>query len=202
MRHLISFIILFFSCISLSANANKVTVTGTVTDSDGQPLTGALVSVAGSAATAATDIDGKFLLADIPVGSVLQASFIGYAPAEVSVVEGTTVYPMVLEVNHSVLDEVVVVGYATQKKVNLTGSVASISKDAFSDRPVTNVTNALAGLASGMTVTNSGGNTPGYESQSIRVRGQGTLNDAAPLVVVDGMTGIALSDINPQAIAN
>ena len=202
MRHLISFIILFFSCISLSANANKVTVTGTVTDSDGQPLTGALVSVAGSAATAATDIDGKFLLADIPVGSVLQASFIGYAPAEVSVVEGTTVYPMVLEVNHSVLDEVVVVGYATQKKVNLTGSVASISKDAFSDRPVTNVTNALAGLASGMTVTNSGGNSPGYESQSIRVRGQGTLNDAAPLVVVDGMTGIALSDINPQDIDN
>ncbi len=72
----------------------------------------------------------------------------------------------------------------------------------LADRPVTNATNALAGLAAGLTVTNSGGNTPGYESQSITVRGLGTLNNAAPLVVVDGMTGIALSDINPQDIEN
>ncbi|MDE6611421.1 MAG: TonB-dependent receptor, partial [Muribaculaceae bacterium] len=70
------------------------------------------------------------------------------------------------------------------------------------DRPITNATNALAGLAAGLTVTNSGGNTPGFEAQSILVRGQGTLNNAAPLVVVDGMTGIALSDINPQDIEN
>lgn len=100
------------------------------------------------------------------------------------------------------LDEVVVVGYATQKKVNLTGSVASIGATSFEDRPVTNVTGALAGLAAGLTVTNSGGNTPGYESQGIYVRGQGTLNNSAPLVVVDGMTGIALGDINPQDIEN
>ena len=95
-----------------------------------------------------------------------------------------------------------VVGYATQRKADLTGSVASISASALADRPVTNATNALAGLAAGLTVTNSGGNTPGYESQSITVRGLGTLNNAAPLVVVDGMTGIALSDINPQDIEN
>lgn len=94
----------------------------------------------------------------------------------------------------------VVVGYATQKKADLTGAVSSISSRALSDRPLTNATNALAGLASGLTVTNSGGNTPGYESQSILVRGQGTLNNSAPLVVIDGMTGIALSDINPQDI--
>lgn len=100
------------------------------------------------------------------------------------------------------LDEVVVVGYATQKKVNLTGSVASIGTTSFEDRPVTNVTGALAGLAAGLTVTNSGGNTPGYESQGIYVRGQGTLNNSAPLVVVDGITGIALGDINPQDIEN
>lgn len=100
------------------------------------------------------------------------------------------------------LDEVVVVGYATQKKVDLTGAVASVSVDALEDRPLTNATNALAGLAAGLTVTNSGGNTPGFESQSITVRGLGTLNNAAPLVVVDGMTGIALSDLNPQDISN
>lgn len=100
----------------------------------------------------------------------------------------------------SQLNDVVVVGYATQRKVNLTGAVSSVSSKALQDRPLVNVTNALAGLAAGMTVVNSGGNTPGYEAQSILVRGQGTLNDAAPLVVVDGMTGIALSDINPQDI--
>ncbi|MDE6151744.1 MAG: TonB-dependent receptor [Prevotella sp.] len=100
----------------------------------------------------------------------------------------------------SQLNDVVVVGYATQRKVNLTGAVSSVSSKALQDRPLINVTNALAGLAAGMTVVNGGGNTPGYEAQSILVRGQGTLNDAAPLVVVDGMTGIALSDINPQDI--
>lgn len=100
----------------------------------------------------------------------------------------------------SVLDEVVVVGYATQKKVDLTGAVSSIGPSTLADRPVTNVTDALAGLAAGLSVSNTGGNTPGYELQSIVVRGLGTLNDAAPLVVVDGMTGIALSDLNPQDI--
>jgi TonB-linked SusC/RagA family outer membrane protein len=104
--------------------------------------------------------------------------------------------------NVSGLDEVVVVGYATQKKIDLTGAVSSISSASLADRPITNATNALAGLAPGLTVTNSGGNTPGYESQSIRVRGQGTLNDSAPLVVVDGVTGISISDINPQDIAS
>src|SRR5690606_27072448 len=70
------------------------------------------------------------------------------------------------------------------------------------DRPVTNATNALAGLAPGLSVSNTGGNTPGYESQTIQVRGQGTLNNSSPLVVIDGMTGGSISDINPQDIAN
>ena len=109
-------------------------------------------------------------------------------------------YSITLRPRASQLEEVVVVGYGAQRRVDLTGSVATIGADALADRPVTNATNALAGLAPGLTVTNSGGNTPGYESQTIRVRGMGTLNDAAPLVVVDGMTGIAISDLNPQDI--
>ena len=98
------------------------------------------------------------------------------------------------------LDEVVVVGYGTQKKVNMTGAVASVKVDALGDRPITNATDALAGLAAGLSVTNSGGNTPGFEAQTIRIRGQGTLNDSSPLVVIDGMTGNNISDINPQDI--
>ena len=98
------------------------------------------------------------------------------------------------------LDEVVVVGYGTQKKVNMTGAVASVKVGALGDRPITNATDALAGLAAGLSVTNSGGNTPGFEAQTIRIRGQGTLNDSSPLVVIDGMTGNNISDINPQDI--
>lgn len=84
----------------------------------------------------------------------------------------------------------------------MTGAVSAINVGTLTDRPVTNATNALAGLAPGLTVTNSGGNTPGYEAQNITVRGHGTLNNSAPLVVIDGMTGIAISDINPQDIEN
>lgn len=129
-------------------------------------------------------------------------SYVGYKPQEVTVSPEKKEYSVTLYDDNSLLDEVVVVGYATQKKVDLTGAVSSVSADALENRPLTNATNALAGLAAGLTVTNSGGNTPGYESQSITVRGLGTLNNAAPLIVVDGMTGISLSDINPQDITN
>ncbi len=147
-----------------------------------------------------TDLDGNFSLAGVPAGATLEISYVGYQPREVAVADGKTMYSITLRPRASQLEEVVVVGYGAQRRVDLTGSVATIGADALADRPVTNATNALAGLAPGLTVTNSGGNTPGYESQTIRVRGMGTLNDAAPLVVVDGMTGIAISDLNPQDI--
>ncbi len=178
-------------------------ISGTVTDRKGQPVIGATVKVKEDVRkNAVTDIDGNFKLSDIPDSCTLQVSYIGFMPMETNVTPDKSEYSIIMQVNHSVLDEVVVVGYATQKKVDLTGAVSSVSVDALEDRPITNATNALAGLAAGLTVTNSGGNTPGFEAQSILVRGQGTLNNAAPLVVVDGMTGIALSDINPQDIEN
>lgn len=178
-------------------------ISGTVTDRKGQPVIGATVKVKEDVRkNAVTDIEGNFKISDIPDSCTLQVSYIGFMPMETKVTPDKSEYSITMRVNHSVLDEVVVVGYATQKKVDLTGAVSSISVDALEDRPITNATNALAGLAAGLTVTNSGGNTPGFEAQSILVRGQGTLNNAAPLVVVDGMTGIALSDINPQDIEN
>lgn len=178
-------------------------ISGTVTDRKGQPVIGATVKVKEDVRkNAVTDIDGNFKISDIPDSCTLQVSYIGFMPMETKVTPDKSEYSIIMQVNHSVLDEVVVVGYATQKKVDLTGAVSSVSVDALEDRPITNATNALAGLAAGLTVTNSGGNTPGFEAQSILVRGQGTLNNAAPLVVVDGMTGIALSDINPQDIEN
>lgn len=189
---------------SLAVRDESRAVTGKVTDKSGEAVIGASVKLKGDAEVfTVTDVDGKFSLPNIPAsGGTLQVSYVGFTPKEMPLFPGKDDYPIVLDNDRSMLDEVVVVGYATQKKVNLTGSVASIGATSFEDRPVTNVTGALAGLAAGLTVTNSGGNTPGYESQGIYVRGQGTLNNSAPLVVVDGMTGIALGDINPQDIEN
>ncbi len=178
-------------------------ITGTVTDTAGEPVTGAVISVNGKPEVSAmADIDGAFSIKIDSRDTKLNISAVGYYPASVNVNKRKDTVDAVLKSSMSQLDEVIVVGYSTQKKVDLTGAVSSVNTGALEDRPVTNVTNALAGLAAGLTVTNSGGNTPGYESQSILVRGQGTLNNSAPLVVVDGMTGIALSDINPQDIEN
>lgn len=185
-----------------SAAEETVSVRGTVYDRGGQPVIGASVMIKGEEAIiAVTDIDGKFTVTVPPV-CTLTVLYVGCLPADIAVVPGLDEYAAVVEPDNSILDEVVVVGYATQKKVDLTGAVSTVSAGALEDRPITNVTEVLAGLAAGLTVTNSGGSTPGYESQSITVRGQGTLNNASPLVVVDGMTGIALSDINPQDIGS
>lgn len=184
------------------ATSGARAVNGTVYDRGNQPVIGASVRIKGKEAIiAVTDIDGKFS-AKVPGDCTLSVSYVGCKPATIKVVDGQNDYSAVVEPDNSVLDEVVVVGYATQKKVDLTGAVSSVSAGALEDRPLTNVTDALAGVAAGLTVTNSGGSTPGYESQSITVRGQGTLNNASPLVVVDGMTGISLSDLNPQDISS
>lgn len=195
------YLILPFMLIAGIAVAHADTITGTVTDDTGEAIIGANISLNDSTEVIAVrDSNGKFSIDDLDGDETLKVTYLGYEPEKVRLVKDKESYHIVLRPDVEKLDEVVVVGYATQKKVNLTGAVSSISSDALSDRPLTNATNALAGLAAGLTVTNSGGNTPGYESQSIMVRGQGTLNNSAPLVVVDGMTGISISDINPQDI--
>ncbi|MDE7119538.1 MAG: TonB-dependent receptor, partial [Muribaculaceae bacterium] len=188
----------------LQAASQAMEITGSVTDDTGETVPGATIRVKDRPKTiAVTDLDGNFAMANVMAGDTLEVSFIGFDTTLEPIVAGKTNYQIILGRNQeSVLDEVVVVGYSTQRKVDLTGSVSSISSSKLADRPLTNATNALAGLASGLTVTNAGGNTPGYEAQSITVRGMGTLNNAAPLVVVDGMTGVAISDINPQDIEN
>lgn len=206
MRHHISVFYLLLATVLPALADNSVAasgrnVSGIVADERREPVIGATVNLRrNSGIITVTDADGNFRLDGVTDNDTLQVSYLGYVDALVPVVAGKSSYSVVLRTDASLLDEVVVVGYSTQRKVDLTGSVASIGSDVLKDRPLTNVTNALAGLAAGLTVTNSGGNTPGYESQSILVRGQGTLNNSAPLVVVDGMTGIALSDINPQDI--
>lgn len=178
-------------------------IQGLVTDEYGEPLIGATVKIKNNPSVSTiTDTDGRFSLQNVRDNDFLIVSYIGFETDKIQLTGGKERYKIVLSPTTSQLDEVVVVGYAVQKKVDLTGAVSSIGSSSLADRPITNVTNALAGLAAGLSVSNTGGNTPGYESQTIMVRGQGTLNNSSPLVVVDGMTGIAMSDINPQDIEN
>ncbi|MDE6572930.1 MAG: TonB-dependent receptor plug domain-containing protein, partial [Duncaniella sp.] len=189
--------------LAVSPPPTTRTVSGMVVDDTGESVIGATITAKGKPKIAAvSDVEGRFNLSGLRDGDVLQVSYLGFKTIDIPLKRDRNFYKIMLHGNVSQLDEVVVVGYATQKKADLTGAVSSVNINALEDRPLTNATNALAGLAAGLTVSNSGGNTPGYEAQSILVRGQGTLNNAAPLVVVDGMTGIALSDINPGDIEN
>lgn len=177
-------------------------IMGTVLDESGEAVIGAaIIPESDPHKAVTTDVEGHFTITGIALPAKLKVSYVGSTTEEIEVTRDNALKLTIrLQPLSSALDEVIVVGHATQRKVDLTGSVSAISASTLADRPLTNAGNALAGLAPGLSVSNSGGNTPGYESQSIHIRGVGTLNDAAPLLVVDGMTGLALSDINPQDI--
>lgn len=172
-------------------------ISGTVTDETGEPLIGVNVAVKGTAQGTVTDSDGRYVL-PVPAGAVLAVSYVGYQPEEI-VVKGQTVLDIRLRENAELLNEVVVVGYGTQKKVNLTGSVSTVRfADQAESRPVTNVSSALAGLSSGVSVMQGSGQ-PGEDKATIRIRGVGTLNNSDPLVIIDGMEG-DMNLLNPNDI--
>ncbi|MDR2499055.1 MAG: TonB-dependent receptor [Tannerellaceae bacterium] len=169
-------------------------ISGTVTDTGGQPIIGANIMIKGSAQGAISDLDGRFSLAvgDLPVTIVI--SYIGYVPQEINVRESNPLNVQLKEDNLA-LEEVVVVGYGTQKKLNVVGSIAQISSDRLENRPVGLLSNALAGEMPGVTVIQRSGK-PGESGGVIRVRGVGSFG-ASPdaLILVDGIPG-TLNDIN------
>ncbi len=173
-------------------------VKGKVTDVTGATLPGVSVVVKGTTTGVITDINGAFSLANIPGNAILQFTFVGMKGQEVAV-EGKTTINVVLADDAIGVEEVVVVGYGTQKKVNMTGAVSSVKFDeAGAGRPMSNVSSALSGLSSGVTVRQGNGK-PGSDGATIRVRGIGTLNNSDPLVIIDGMEG-TLDAVNPQDI--
>lgn len=191
---------------SLSPHADRVesilqqkTVKGRILDALGEPIIGANVLVKGTVNGVITDVDGNFTLHNVVVGDVIQISYIGYLTKEVKVTDNLTELKVSLKEDAQALEEVVVVGYGSEKKVNLTGSVANVNIAELSEsRPITDVSQGLAGMAAGVQVTSSS-NKPGENTASIMIRGQGTLNNAAPLVIIDGVEG-ALSSVQPQDI--
>lgn len=175
------------------------TIKGVVVDLLGEPIIGANVIVKGTVNGVITDIDGNFTLTNVSVGDVIQISYIGYISQEIKVTANTADLKVALKEDAQALDEVVVVGYGSEKKVNLTGSVNNINMaDLAESRPITDVSQGLAGMAAGVQVTSSS-NKPGDNTASIMIRGQGTLNNSAPLVIIDGVEG-SLSSVQPQDI--
>lgn len=177
----------------------KVKTTGVVVDENGEPLIGVSVKVQGTATGTVTDLNGRFSI-DSPKGAVLSLSFIGYKTITVKA-DGTPLN-IVMKEDSEQLDEVVVVGYGPQKKVNVTGAVGMVDAKVLAARPVTNVAQALQGTVPGLnfTVGSEGGALDG--SMSFNIRGAGTIGDgsgSSPLVLIDGIEG-NLNSLNPNDI--
>ncbi len=183
---------------SAQTNAKTATCTGLVLDENGEPMIGAAIHAEGSAMGVSTDIDGKFSMPNLPIGTKLIIDFVGYKPVTATF-EGK---PMTIRMDNSsnILDEVVVVAYGTQKRSSITGAISQVDAKSIESRPVSSVTSALEGSASGITVTGSYGQ-PGSEP-TIRIRGIGTVNgSSSPLYVVDGVPfGGNISDLSPDEI--
>ena len=173
------------------------TVSGVVYDSDGLPVIGAGVMVKGSLHGTVTDEDGRWTLELEDDNVTLEISSMGYQSQSVAV-KGRSDFTFTLTSDTQYLDEVVVVGYGTQKKVNLTGSVSMVTSEDMASRPVSNMSSGLQGLLPGVTVVNASGQ-PGASGTTIRVRGVGTIGNANPLILIDGIEG-DLSTINPEDI--
>ncbi len=165
---------------------------GTVKESSGEGVIGASVLVKGTTNGAITDMDGKFTLSNVAKGSTIIVSYVGYKAQEF-VWNGLPV-SIILKEDSELLEEVVVVGYGSQKKVNLTGSVVSVSSKDIEDIPVANTTTLLQGRMPGLVLTQNGAQA-GNDSPEVRIRGIGTFGQNNPMVVIDGVEG-SLSQIS------
>ena len=196
MKHFVSLLIL----ISISlATAVAQSVRGTVVDTSGEPVPGASVVVTGTTVGSITDIDGNFSITGVAPSGHLDVSFVGYVTNKVAYRAGQNLR-IVLEEDNKMLEEVVAVGYGTQKKANLTGSVANVDNKLLDNRPLTNLSSGLAGLLPGVSVVQTSGQ-PGSDIGTINIRGLGTFNVSAPLVIIDGFEG-TMNDVNPNDVAS
>lgn len=164
-----------------------LTITGTVTDETGEPLIGVSVKPDKSNTGVITDIDGKYTLS-LPTPQKVTFSYVGMEPQTLDIKAAGT-YDVVLKTNANALDDVVVVGFGTQRKVNLTGSVQSVTSQDIIRRSTSNGSTALQGIVPGLSAVQSSG-APGGDGATIKIRGLGSLNsDTAPLVLIDGVEG-------------
>ena len=184
------------TAVSASAQDMVMNISGTVFDQTGEPVIGATVMEKGTSNGTSTDIDGKFSL-KVKRGATLVISYVGCETSEVKAEPDMTV---TLKDASSLLDEVVVVGFGTQKKVNLTGAVSVATAKDIADRPVKNATEALQGIIPGLQLTRNAGDVE--TNMSINIRGIGTIgqgSSGSPLILIDGMEG-DINTVNPSDI--
>ena len=193
-----------FLIISLLTSTSAIfaqshAVKGKVTDKTGEPLIGVAVTVKNTTVGAITDMDGNYAVQVSGRDAVLVYSYIGYETKEVNA-GNEQVINVVLNDASIALEQVVVIGYGTAKKSDVTGAIASIDAEQITKVPVTNISQAMQGRMSGVQVTNNDG-SPGAGTQ-VQIRGIGSFGDNSPLYVVDGYPGANISSINPQDIAS
>ena len=178
---------------------SRITVSGRVTDSSGTPLPGVTVVIKGTTQGTITNDDGNYQFAGIPADAVLIFSFVGMKTQEVPL-QSKTVVNVKMEEETMGLEEVVAVGYGTQKKATVTGSIATVQGDDLQKMPVTNLTSTLAGRMTGV-VVNTRGSAPGAESVQINIRGKSTWQGGSPLIIIDGIANRSgFERLNPNDI--
>lgn len=195
-------LLLLLAIVSIAASA-QVTVTGTVYEPSGDTAIGASVVEKGKTGQgAATDLDGNFSLSVSSLQATIVVSYVGMETQEIKL-DGRNKLEIHLKDASNVLNEVVVVGYGTQKKINATGAVKTIDSEVLESRPLSNAVQGLQGAVAGLNITNDAGGQPGAE-MAINIRGVGSIGEgsnSSPLVLIDGMEG-DLSSINPNDIEN
>lgn len=188
---------IFLTIMSLLALAQQRTISGRVTGEGGAGLSGVTVSVKGTTTATQTDENGNYALS-VPPDATLVFSYVGYGSQEFRVGNQSSVNLQLQSLNEE-MQQVVVVGYGTQRKATLTGSVAAVKGAEIIKSPSTNVSNSLAGRLPGL-VTVTPSSEPGYDGSILRIRGINTLNNNNPLVVVDGIPGRSLDRLDPSTI--
>ena len=185
---------------SLSVSAQNITVNGRVSDANNEPLIGVTIQVQGTAIGTISDADGNFTLINVPPNALLEVSYVGMK-TEIIPLNGRMSVQVILTEDTELLEEIVVVGYGTMKKSDLTGSVENVSAERLLDRPAFNVAQALSGKVSGLKIIERSGAPGGIPM--IRIRGTNSINSSNdPLFVVDDVVGVsnALSILNPNEI--
>ncbi len=194
---LFSLVILTGLITTINVTAQEVSITGIVTSrTDDMPLTGVNVVIEGTTIGTVTDLDGKYQI-NVPVGAQMSFSFLGFLTETITVGEESVV-DVILSEDLTSLDEIVVIGYGTQKKKLVTGATSQVNGEALEERNATSAMQALQGQAAGVNITSSSGQ-PG-EGMKVSIRGVGTISDASPLYIVDGLIVDDIDFINPADI--
>ncbi len=179
-------------------DVQQARITGTITDENGSPFPGVYILIEGTTIGTISDINGKYTL-DVPdPNAVMVVSFVGYSTQRVSLTGKTTV-DLVMAPDLMNLDEVVVIGYGTARRATITGSVATVSGDKLAVAKTANFTNSLVGRLPGLVAVQRSG-LPGSDDATIRIRGNNTLNNNSPLIVIDGIAGRSMSRLDPSDI--